>query len=82
MVAFMLSALLIVSPLDQDNPVPPNGAAPPAAPAAAEEPEDDDPVICRSRLVPSSRIGERNRRVQTCKARSEWAADSRSRMRR
>ncbi|HYJ29841.1 MAG TPA: hypothetical protein VEW25_05815 [Allosphingosinicella sp.] len=62
---------------------PPEAAPPPAAPAqpappavveaeatAAAEPEE--PEICRRRIVPSERIGQRHRTITTCRTRAEW----------
>jgi hypothetical protein len=46
---------------------------------AAAEPEER--VVCRRRLLPSERIGQRHRVVRDCRPASEWAASSRRRTR-
>ena len=38
----------------------------------------DEEVVCRRRLIPSVRIGQRHRVVRDCRPRSEWE-DSRRR---
>ena len=50
----------------------------PAAPAVeaeaeqeAQEPQEEE--ICRRRLVPSERVGQRHRVVTICRTREEWA---------
>jgi hypothetical protein len=44
---------------------------------APAEPEEE--VICRRRLVPSARIGQRNRVVRDCRPASEWESARRRR---
>lgn len=39
---------------------------------AAAEPEED--IVCRRRLRPAERIGQRHRVVRDCRPRSEWEA--------
>jgi hypothetical protein len=45
--------------------------------AAPAEPEEE--VVCRRRLVPSERIGQRNRVIRDCRPASEWATTRRRR---
>jgi hypothetical protein len=61
---------------------PPPAPPPPARPApveaeetAAAEPEEEE--ICRRRIVPSERIGQRHRTITTCRTREEWARSRR-----
>ena len=46
---------------------------------AVEQPEPAEEVICRRRLIPSERVGERFRRQEVCMTRSEWVAERRRR---
>lgn len=57
---------------------------PPATPASAEaaessESQQEEEVICRRRLIPSERVGERFRRQEICMTREEWDAERRRR---
>jgi hypothetical protein len=45
-----------------------------AAPAAPEE-----EIVCRRRVIPAERIGQRLRTVRDCRPASEWPATSRRR---
>ena len=40
------------------------------ADTAAQEPEEE--IVCRRRLRPSERVGQRHRVVRDCRPRSEW----------
>ena len=42
---------------------------------AAETAQPEEEVICRRRLVPSERVGQRFRRQEVCMTREEWAAE-------
>ena len=60
------------------------GAAAPDAPPSAEteateQAEPEEEVICRRRLIPSERVGERFRRQEICRTREEWDAERRRR---
>jgi hypothetical protein len=89
-----LLALLIVSgqPAPAEDPVvevqaeveadaqpqtPPAEVTAEAEVAVAEEPAEE--VICRRRLIPSERIGQRNRVVRDCRPASEWGSARRRR---
>jgi hypothetical protein len=72
MVNWLLSALLLTVPTA------------PVAEASAEmprqeAPEQEEEVICRRRLIPSERVGERFRRQEVCMTREEWEAERRRR---
>ena len=41
-----------------------------AADAAAQEPQEE--IVCRRRLRPSERVGQRHRVVRDCRPKSEW----------
>ncbi len=43
----------------------------------AQEPQEEE--ICRRRLVPSERVGQRHRVVTICRTREEWARGGRRR---
>ena len=45
------------------------------AEAAPAEPEEE--VVCRRRVIPAERIGQRMRTVRDCRPASEWAASRR-----
>ena len=50
-------------------------AAPAELPAEGREGQAEDPqeeVICRTRTVPSDRVGQRHEVRRTCKTRAEW----------
>lgn len=59
------------------------GTVPPATPASAgtgaTEGTQEEEVICRRRLIPSERVGERFRRQEICMTREEWEAERRRR---
>ncbi len=40
------------------------------ADAAAQEPQEE--IVCRRRLRPSERVGQRHRVVRDCRPKSEW----------
>ena len=64
----VVAALLIAA---QDAPdATSEPAAEPEIQEEAESPEEE--VICRRRIVPSERVGERFRRQNVCKTRAEW----------
>ena len=65
MVASLFALLLVTTPAP---PVTPSEEEPRRA-EASEEREDQ---ICRRRLVPAERFGERFRTVRVCKTREEW----------
>ena len=54
-------------------------AEPADQPAQAVEEEPDEELICRRRLIPSERVGERFRSQRVCKTRDEWEEGSRRR---
>ncbi|WP_129791308.1 hypothetical protein [Sphingosinicella sp. CPCC 101087] len=72
MVDLLLSALLLTVPT---APATETSAETPRQ----EEPEQDEQAICRRRLVPSERLGERFRRQEVCMTREEWDAERRRR---
>ena len=56
------------------------GTVTPSTPISAEteaiEPDrPEEEVICRRRLIPSERVGERFRRQEVCMTREEWEAE-------
>ena len=56
------------------------GSVPPATPTSGEtegvEPaRADGEVVCRRRLIPSERVGQRFRRQEVCMTREEWEAE-------
>ena len=61
MLVSVLALLLVATPADTpaENPE-----------AQAEDPQEE--LICRRRIEPSHRVGERNRTVRVCKTRAEW----------
>jgi len=65
MIVSVLALLLVATPADPAMQEP--------QVEAAEDPQEE--LICRRRVVPSHRIGERNRSVRTCKTRAEWEED-------
>jgi hypothetical protein len=42
---------------------------------AGEHIQEEEEVICRRRLIPSERVGERFRRQEICMTREEWEAE-------
>lgn len=64
MIVSVLALLLVATP-----------AEPPAENPEAQAEDPQEELICRRRVVPSHRIGERNRTVRTCKTRAEWEED-------
>lgn len=85
----LLSALLLTAqpahpPAEADameaHPAGEHHPAHPPAPPEAEEPlPPEEETICRRRLVPSERIGQRHRVVRDCRTRAEWDEAARRR---
>ena len=42
---------------------------------AGERVQEEEEVICRRRLIPSERVGQRFRRQEICMTREEWEAE-------
>lgn len=42
---------------------------------AAQSARPEEEVICRRRLIPSERVGQRFRRQEVCMTREEWEAE-------
>ena len=78
MVVELILGIMLVTGVETPDPAAPVVTAAAVAADASEAeadaaPEADaDPVICRSRMVPSERVGARFRRVEDCRTRSEW----------
>lgn len=71
-VELILGTLMALGAQAQEQTAQPTPASLPTT--ATEAQPDPDPIICRTRLTPSMRAGERYHRQQVCMTRSEWNA--------
>ena len=60
MIVSVLALMLVATPADPA----------PEQRAEAEDPQEE--LVCRRRIIPAERIGQRHRSVRTCKTRAEW----------
>ena len=61
MIASVLALMLVATP-----------AEPPAEEREAQADDPQEEVVCRTRTVPSHRVGQRHEVRRTCKTRAEW----------
>jgi hypothetical protein len=73
MIASVLALVLVATPADPSAENPEVQAEAPAEARAENQAEDpQEELVCRRRVIPAERIGERHRTVRTCKTRAEW----------